>query len=106
MITTWYAPNGLEITGTLEALTGRARISGISEDGTPEHAGGTEVFLEDGKTVERNGKPVFLDEEGGEWTFDQLTSEPPEDEDDTVVDDEADDDEDGDTVVFDEAEDE
>lgn len=82
MTTTWYAPNGLEITGTLEAFTGRARISGISEDGTPEHAGGTEVFLEDGKTVERDGKPVFLDEEGGEWTFDQLTSEHPDDDQD------------------------
>jgi antitoxin VapB len=54
-------------TGALEALKGRARISGIADDGTPEHFGGTEVFLEDGKTVERNGKPVFLDEEGGEW---------------------------------------
>lgn len=81
MTTTWYAPNGLEITGTLEAFTGRARISGISEDGTPEHAGGTEVFLEDGKTVERDGKPVFL-EEGGEWTFDQLTTEHPDDDQD------------------------
>lgn len=89
MTTTWYAPNGLEITGTLEALKGRARISGIADDGTPEHFGGTEVFLEDGKTVERNGKPVFLDDEGGEWTFDQLTSEQPKDEDETEVYDEA-----------------
>lgn len=94
MTTTWYAPNGLEITGTLEAFTGRARISGISADGKPDHFGGTEVFLEDGKTVERDGKPVFLDEEGGEWTFDQLSSEPPEDEDETEVYDEADDEED------------
>lgn len=66
MTKTWYTPSGLEITGTLEALTGRAHISGISDDGTPEHSGGTEVFLEDGKTVERDGKLVFLDEDGGD----------------------------------------
>lgn len=77
MTKTWYAPNGLEITGTLETFSGRARISGIAEDGTPEHFGGTEVFYEEGKTVERDGKPVFLDDEGGEWTFDQLSSKPP-----------------------------
>ncbi|PZR93566.1 MAG: hypothetical protein DI537_10655 [Stutzerimonas stutzeri] len=81
MSQTWYSPTGREITGTLEALKGRARISGISPEGEPEHSGGTEIFFEEGHTVERDGKAVFLDDEGGEWTFDQLTTKAPEDED-------------------------
>lgn len=82
MTKTWYSPTGVQITGTLESLTARAHISGIADDGTPEHSGGSEIFYDDGKTVERDGKPVFLDEEGGEWTFDQLTSENPDDDQD------------------------
>lgn len=92
MTKTWYAPNGLEIVGTLETMTGRAAVTSISDDGIPTHEGGTEVFFPS-KTVERDGKFVFLDEDGEEWTFDQLTSERPEDDDEG--DDEGDD-EDGD----------
>lgn len=94
MSQTWYSPNGEPITGTLEALKGRAHISGISTEGVPEHSGGTEVFYEEGHTMERDGKLIFLDDAGGEWTFDQLTSEPPEDEDETEVDDDAEDEDD------------
>lgn len=89
MSQTWYSPNGQLITGTLETIKGRSHISGISAEGIPEHSGGTEVFYDESRTVERDGKLVFLDEAGGEWTFDQLTSEPPEDEDETDVDDDA-----------------
>jgi hypothetical protein len=104
MSQTWYSPTGVQITGTLETLKGRAHISGISSEGVPEHAGGTEIFYEEGRTVERDGKIVFLDDEGGEWTFDQLTSEPPEDGDETEVDDDAEDEDDED--VDDDAENE
>lgn len=89
MSQTWYSPKGVQITGTLETIKGRATISGISSEGVPEHAGGTEVFYDESRTVERDGKLVFLDEEGGEWTFDQLTSNPPDDDDETDVDDDA-----------------
>ncbi|RUV10203.1 MULTISPECIES: hypothetical protein [unclassified Mesorhizobium] len=72
----YLSPTGSAITGTLERLTGRAHISDIDpETGEPEYAGGTEIFWNDIQTAKRNGKIIFLDEEGYEWTFDQLPRE-------------------------------
>jgi hypothetical protein len=68
----YKAPSGSRIIGTLERLLGRAELSGIYDDGTPEYQGRTEIFWEAGGTVTKDGKIVFLDEDGAEWTFDQL----------------------------------
>ena len=70
----FLSPTGSPIIGTLERLTGRAEISGIDpKTGEPEYAGDTELFWDSQETVERDGKAIFLDEDGEEWTFDQLT---------------------------------
>lgn len=84
----YLSPTGSEIIGTLERLIGRAEISGIQDDGTPKYAGETEVFWDDQTSVLRDGKRVFLDEDGAEWTFDQLkpVAEPePEETDDDLL---------------------
>ena len=73
-IKNYVSPTGSPIVGTLENLVGRAEITGISPTGEPEHAGETTIFWDDQKTVTRGGKIVFLDEDGGEWTFDELVS--------------------------------
>ena len=72
------APSGKLIVGTLERLSGRANIVERSftrnENGTLtfEHEGYTEVFWEEQRTVYRNGRPIFLDEEGFQWEETQL----------------------------------
>lgn len=77
-----YAPNGMPILGTLERIEGRAEIqegSFTRKRGklTFEWQGGTEVFWDGQRTVEKKRKgelvKVFLDEEGNEWTEDQIT---------------------------------
>jgi hypothetical protein len=72
MAKTYLTPNGDEIMGTLERFVGRANIIGINEDGSPEYEGYTEVFWNDQVSFTRDVKTVFLDDHGGEWTFDQL----------------------------------
>lgn len=73
------SPTGSPIIGTLERLTARAEIIGIDPStGVPEYAGGTEIFYDDQTTVKRDGKIVFLDADGEEWTFDQLVLDPEE----------------------------
>ena len=72
------APNGKLIIGTLERLSSRANIVEGSftrnENSTLtfEYEGYTEVFWEEQKTVHRNGRPIFLDEEGFQWEETQL----------------------------------
>ncbi|WP_027162351.1 hypothetical protein [Mesorhizobium sp. WSM1293] len=79
----YLSPTGSPITGTLERLTGRAHLLDIDpETGEPEHSGGTEIFWNDQETAKRGGKIVFLDEEGDEWTFDQLVREDVDEEED------------------------
>ena len=82
-MSTWLAPNGREIVATLEKLIGTCDISDISDDGTPEHDGtGTEVDWDSQETATRDGKVIYLDDGGDEWTFDQLTKQDEDDEDD------------------------
>ncbi|WP_396604853.1 hypothetical protein ACFLEY_22285 [Bradyrhizobium sp. YCK136] len=69
----YVSPTGSPILGTLERLTGRAEITGIEDDGEPVYQGGTEIFYDDQVTATQDGKMIFLDENGAEWTFDQLT---------------------------------
>ena len=72
------APTGKLIVGTFEKLFGRADIVEGSftrnENGTLtfEYEGYTEVFWEEQRTVHRNGRPIFLDEEGFQWEETQL----------------------------------
>lgn len=70
----YRSPTGSPILGTLERLFGRAEIVGIEDDGTPEYEGTTEIFWDDQKTILKDEKIVFLDEDGAEWTFDQLVA--------------------------------
>jgi hypothetical protein len=68
------APNGLMIQCVLETVPCIVGIDSISDDGSEvEYDGnGSDVLWDDQKPVMRNGLRVFLDEDGGEWTFDQL----------------------------------
>ncbi len=76
------APNGLEITGTLEKLIGRAGITFCApgEQGNETAGslsffwdGGTEIFWDEQKTAEdENGRKIFLDREGNQWTEDEI----------------------------------
>jgi hypothetical protein len=75
----YVSPTGSPILGTKELLTGRAEITGIDDNGEPVYAGDTEIFYDDQVTETKDGKMIFLDEDGAEWTFDQLK---PADEDD------------------------
>jgi len=78
-------PNGKEISGTLETLRGRAGvifhaepISGEEQEGHLCFSwdGGTDVFWDEQKTVtNEKGQRIFLDEEGNQWTEDDITLE-------------------------------
>lgn len=83
MAKAYVSPNGDPITGTMEMLFGRAHLTKIEDDGSPIYSGGTEIFW-DGQTtaITKEGKLIFLDDEGNEWTFDQLLPAP-EEEDET-----------------------
>ncbi len=73
-----FAPNGSQIIGTLENLTGRAEIVADTftkaEDGTLEFEweGGTEVFWDDQRTIERDGEDIYLAEDGTEWKASEI----------------------------------
>lgn len=63
----------IQIVGTLERLTGRGEISGFGDTfADVEWQGSTEVFWDEQKTVQRDGKDIYLDEDGNEYTEDQL----------------------------------
>lgn len=67
------------IAGTLERLSGVAGVSSPyrKADGTIgfEWAGGTEIWYDDAKTETRNGRPVYIDDNGEEVTEDNVTIE-------------------------------
>lgn len=72
-----FSPNGTHIQGTKEQLTGKAVIGyveGRNPDGTFnfEYVGETVVWWDEQRTVERDGKRIFVDETGDEFTEDQL----------------------------------
>lgn len=84
-----YAPNGLPILGTYEMCPARAETVHDSFERDPvtgeltyDHEGGSEMFWDAMETQTRAGKVVFLDEDGNEWTEDQLVlrDEPDEEE--------------------------
>lgn len=74
-----FAPNGSQILGTLERLSGRAEVTANSyskgEGGELlfDYDGGTEIFYDDQVTAEdERGKRLFLAEDGTEWPEDQI----------------------------------
>jgi hypothetical protein len=68
------SPNGSEIKGTLETLSGCALAYEFDETGEPNYQGETEIWWDEQKTVTNDkGQMLYLDEDGNEWTWDQLT---------------------------------
>lgn len=82
-----FAPNGSQILGTLERLSGRAEITADSFEKEPGGGlafgwtGETEIFYDDQETVMRSGgivegeeavQRVFLAEDGTEWLEDNI----------------------------------
>ena len=69
----YVSPTGSTIVGTKELIVGITHIAGIEADGTPIPGNrGTLVIWDDMETVTQDGKIVFIDGNGAEWTFDQL----------------------------------
>lgn len=76
-----FAPNGSQIVGTLERITGRANATSYSETGEPEYDGETEVWWDEQETATNAaGQTIYVDEDGYQWTFDELTAAPEEDD--------------------------
>lgn len=70
----FLAPNGNPIVRVLETVPLGANIEGISEDGNSiTYSGGSDVYWDDQSPVHRDHSFVFLDEDGAEYHFDQLT---------------------------------
>mgnify|MGYP001766845104 CR=1 FL=1 len=71
---TFKSPTGAKVVGTKELLVGICRIVDIDANGHPIHGDhGTEVLWDTIETARQGGKLIYLDENGAEWTFDQLT---------------------------------
>ncbi|THK33458.1 hypothetical protein EHS39_36220 [Ensifer sp. MPMI2T] len=68
----YKSPNGSPIVGTAEKILATANITGINPDGTPNYEGGSDIHWDTQKALVRDGKILFVDEDGDEWTFDQL----------------------------------
>ena len=66
-----YAPNGLEIRGTLETVQGVALAHSFirKPDGTLDftYSGETDIFWDGQETVKVNEECIFLDIDGNEW---------------------------------------
>jgi hypothetical protein len=76
-----YSPKGYPIRGTLETVKGVADLDDLQPEHlirTPEgwadlpYAGGTDIWWDEQHTIERDGKLVFVDTEGYEWTEDEI----------------------------------
>lgn len=68
----YKSPNGTAIVGTSDTIPATALINGIYDDGTPSYEGNSNVDWDSQKTKTRDGKILYIDEDGKEWTFDQL----------------------------------
>ncbi|KQS84300.1 hypothetical protein ASG58_21255 [Rhizobium sp. Leaf383] len=70
----YRTPTGALIIGATETTPCVASIAGINADGTPEYDGNGSTMDWDNQTARTRGdKILFVDENGAEWTFDQLT---------------------------------
>ena len=74
-----YGPTGYEIAGTLDVVDATATIlpSTFRKDADGrldfEYAGESEVDWDTQRTKTRNTRRLFIDEEGGVWTEDEIT---------------------------------
>lgn len=69
------SPNGKRIIGTLETLTGVAKIQDVKRKaGRIEYtySGETNIDWDGQKTVTRGDMRVFVDVDGDEWTENQI----------------------------------
>ena len=71
----YRAPNGQRIIGTADLVMATAIIKGFDDTGDVVHMGESEVDWDSQKTRTRNGKPLYVCENGEEWTLDQCVSE-------------------------------
>ncbi|TDW20460.1 hypothetical protein EV128_12590 [Rhizobium azibense] len=69
----YQSPNGSSIVGTSDYVLVTAHIKGIHDDGTPDYAGDSKIDWDSQETQLLEGKLLYIDEDGVEWTFDQLT---------------------------------
>lgn len=73
-----FAPNGQEITGTLETVQGVAGIDYFTknEEGFDHEYGGyTDIDWDSQKSVLRDGSKIFIAEDRSEWLMSQLLFE-------------------------------
>lgn len=64
--------NKLPIVGTKEITPGCAYIHGIDEHGAPVYEGGTAMWWDEQRTLEEDGGPIYLDEDGHEVLHHQV----------------------------------
>ena len=80
------APTGTRLQGTLDLVPCIAQVdpeNPMDADGTINYVGGTDMDWDGQTQVERDGEPVWVDEDGTEWKFSQLVwAEQDEDDDD------------------------
>jgi hypothetical protein len=71
------SPNGSPIVGTFEKVHAVAKTIITDRDANGEliwdHEGGSEIFWDSMETQTKDGKIVFLDVDGLEWTEDEIT---------------------------------
>jgi hypothetical protein len=76
---TFLSPTGARIKGTVESLPACAPISDIDEHGIPVHSGDeSELFWDAMQTQvdSSTDQVLYMDENGEEWTFKDLTVAP------------------------------
>ena len=72
-MTQYKSPNGSRIIGTKELVPGLSLIDGISDDGTPNYCGQTDLDWNCQTSVrDAEGNMLFVDEKDQVWTFSQL----------------------------------
>lgn len=73
----YRSPKGLAIFGVLESCPCVAHIDDIADDGKSVTYGttGSEMDWDSQKPVERDSGLVFVDEDGNEWSFEQLVKD-------------------------------
>lgn len=59
------------ILGTLETVQGVALVQGFN-DGRPEYLGETRVYWDTQESIQRDGKVVYLCEDGEEHSIDEI----------------------------------
>ena len=89
MSKSYVSPKGDVIVAVLESVPIHAYIKGINDDGSPDYSHeNSKTFWDDQDTVMREGKYVYVCEDGEHWTLDQLKVDDSDDGDEDSDDDE------------------